>query len=198
MMKRWNTYTLAILLLVPFIISCEKEYSYEGGGNIPQSQADSTLPITDTSSVKEEELATCSLCGDSAAINEFSWSFKTGHSLLCGMVDTAIINAERTALTFFGPSTCAEDSGLIFTVYLSPVILNKDIINLDASHAIFYYYDTFGPYVLTSHYDQPFRLTINSYVHSTGIAIGTFSGIGFRQDGSTISVTEGKFKIKLQ
>jgi hypothetical protein len=117
--------------------------------------------------------------------------------VLCGKVDTTIINAEKNALTFFGPSICAKDSGIIFTVYLKSNVLNKDILNLDASHAIFYYYDSYGPYVLMSHYDQPFKLTINSYVNATGIAIGTFSGIGFLADGTWIEIREGKFKIKI-
>ena len=199
MCTRLHKYNVALLLLILSLLGgCGKEYSYEGGAGptIPIIPVDTTS-ANDSVSVDYEELFSCNSCIASDTLAQWEWSFKTGNSLLCGKSDTAILNPERNSFTFFGPSTCAADSGLIFTVYLEPNVLDRDITNLDASHAIFYYYDTNGPYVLTSHYDRPFSLTIKSYVHATGIATGNFSGVGYRQDSSVINITDGKFKIKL-
>jgi len=200
MLINQSKYGPLFLLLILIFISCEKEYSYEGGDSLPPTVTlpiDSTFP-GDTTHYDPGALMSCSSCKDSPDIAESSWSFKTGNSLLCGTVDTAfILGLERSSFTFFGPSACGGDSGLIFTVYLSPNTLKRDTSNMDATYAVFYYYHTGQPYILTSHSDQSFNLTISSYVHATKMVTGTFRGTGFRDDGRAVSVVSGKFRIRL-
>ncbi len=178
--------------------SCDKDYSYEGGGTVPVvAMPIDTTNQTDTNTTDPLILPDCSFCFDAVDIPMSSWSFKTGSSLVCGEVDTAILNFERNMFTFFGPSACGTDTGLIFSVLLGTFVLNRDYANLVAPTAIFYYYHTNQPFILSSQASQPFRLTITNYSHTTKVAAGTFSGIGFRADGRTVNVTHGKFKITL-
>jgi len=189
-----------LLLLMLYLAGCEKEYSYEGGAVPPAvtiQPGDSSLPA-DSIHLDPGELPNCLSCTDPATLPAWSWSFKTGHSLLCGEVDTAImLSLERNTFTFFGPATCGTDTGLIFTVSLAPNALDRDIQHITASNAVFYYYHTNAPYILTSQAGQSFRLTIIDYNHSTKLVTGTFNGTGFRGDGRGVTVTDGKFKIRL-
>jgi len=202
MMKRvsYGRFIFSLLMIVCCCYSCEKEYSYEGG-NVPPPgvifPVDTTSPV-DTVATDPGSLPPCAFCIASNDVQESTWSFKAGNSLLCGAVDTAImLSLERNTFTFFGPSSCGPDTGLIFTVSLGSNSLDRDITNLEAASAIFYYYHTSAPYVLLSHNDQPFRLQITSYVHAEKMLTGTFSGAGFRQDGRAVVVSEGKFKFRI-
>ncbi|MBL0355808.1 MAG: hypothetical protein IPP72_02485 [Chitinophagaceae bacterium] len=193
-------FLFAILVLLLYITSCEKEYSYEGG-NIPSFPVvivDTVTPVDTSNNVDPGELPGCNFCIDSTDIAEAEWSFKTGHALLCGKVDTAImLSLARNTFTFFGPATCGVDTGMIFTISLGPNSLDRDRENIVATSAVFYYYHTNAPYVLVSHNDQPFSFTITSYVQATKMLTGTFNGSGFRQDGRAVNVTDGKFKCKI-
>ena len=198
--KTHNDWLFFLLVLLVYTTACEKEYSYEGGAIPPPVivPVDSIQPA-DSTHVDPGELPTCPFCVNTGDIPVSSWSFKTGNSLLCGKVDTAIIlSLERNTFTFFGPATCGTDTGLIFTVSLNPNSLDRNIENIAASNTVFYYYHTNEPYILISAANQPFMLTITTYNQSTKIATGTFSGQGYRQDGRAVNVTDGKFKIKLQ
>ncbi len=199
--KNYSTYFFFVLTLLVYATACEKEYSYEGGGTPPPTiivPVDSTLQPADTIVPDPGELPTCLSCSNTIDIPVSSWSFKTGNSFLCGKVDTAImLSLERNTFTFFGPAACGTDTGLIFTVSLGPNSLDRDIENLVASNAVFYYYHTYAPYVLISRADLPFSLIISSYNHTTKMITGTFSGTGLRQDGRGVHITDGKFKMKL-
>jgi len=186
---------LCLVLAFFAFISCSKEYSYEGGPitiGPPPVRDSPILPTFDPGA-----LAGCSLCPQLDTANKFYWSFKTGNAQLCGLIDTAILNLERNTFTFFGPSVCASDSGLIFSVALGSTILSSDVYNQNAANAVFYYYKTNAPFVLISRSSQPFQLTISSYIYATKIAVGTFSGFGYRADGRAVEVKNGRFKIKL-
>lgn len=190
----------SLLLMILSITACEKEYSYEGG-NVPPTGV--IIPVDtaqhlDTVTIDPGSLPPCTFCIASNDIQESTWSFKAGNSLLCGVVDTAImLSLERNTFTFFGPSSCEADTGLIFTVSLGSNSLDRDITNLAAAGAVFYYYHTNAPYVLVGHNDQPMRLNITSYIHATKILTGTFSGSGFREDGRVVTISEGKFKFRI-
>jgi hypothetical protein len=202
MLKSGFKYFLFIGLAISvFIASCDKDYSYEGGATLPQPI---TVPLpvdtlkTDTIVANPGDLPVCKLCIDTGEIKESTWSFKAGNSFICGIIDTAIIlNLGRSSLTFFGPAACGSDTGLIFTVHLGANGLNKDLQNIDATNAIFYYYHTGSFNIFSSHADQSFKLTIVNYNHLTKMLIGTFSGTAYRQDGRSVIVTEGKFKLKM-
>ncbi|MBC7867415.1 MAG: hypothetical protein H7X88_07765 [Gloeobacteraceae cyanobacterium ES-bin-316] len=181
----------AIMLVLLLSVSCQKEIYWD--------REFIALPVDSIPAIDDPgALPGCASCLRPDTSNTFTWSFKTRNAQLCGEVDTAIINLDRTALTFYGPSSCGQDSGLIFTVYLTPSGLNKDTSNLKAPYAAFYYYNTGAPYVLLSKTSQSFNFTISSYVHATRIATGTFSGFGYRQDGRAVEVSSGKFKIRLR
>ncbi len=176
---------LSLLLL----IGCAKEYSIEGV--VPPGPTD-TVPIPPI----KEEFPVCPACLDNT-IDLWEWSFKSGNSTLCGVADTAIMAPQRTAFTFFGPSSCSGDTGMVISVYLNEK-LDKDITNLADNKSAFYYYDRVTPsYIFMSQSSALFTVTITSYVHQTRIATGTFQGHVVRANGTGTSITTGKFKVKL-
>jgi hypothetical protein len=195
MHKTATKYRLFFLLLwCLWLFACEKEYSYEGG--LPSIVI---VPVDSTDSVGPDpgEFPSCAMCHLATSIQAAPWSFKIGNSLMCGEVDTAIIlSLTRNTFTFFGPATCGADTGIIFTVNLD-IALDRDLVNVEATNAVFYYYHTFSPFILISRADQPFKLTISSYNHATKIIEGTFSGIGYKGDATSVSVTDGKFRFRL-
>jgi hypothetical protein len=180
------------LLLLILISGCEKEYSYEGGN---------AVVIIDTVSVSDPGTGNgawiCPACiGQDTAI-ESRWSFHNDSILVCGIIDTAIVNSERTAFTFFGPSSCSIDTGIIISVLLDTE-LNKDLYNITSPKGVFYYYDNIGRTdIYISRHESPFTVTIESYIHQTRTATGSFSGPVFRPDGTSSYINSGKFKVKL-
>jgi hypothetical protein len=142
----------------------------------------------------------CSLCNPGEQLQLSKWNFKTGDSYVCGVVDNAGagIDPERKAFTFFGPSACSNDTGLVMTVYV-PVPLDRDRNDITTYHVAFYYYDHFGPAdIFISRSTAPFYVTLKSFSHSTGLATGTFGGTVYRVNGDTATIREGNFKIKLK
>ncbi|MBC7874608.1 MAG: hypothetical protein H7Y01_11455 [Ferruginibacter sp.] len=178
------------LLLLLMVMSCEKEYSYEGG-NIRTPTDTVHVPVI------INDFPVCQACIINTTTELSRWSFESGNSKLCGEADTAIINPDRNAFTFFGPSSCSRDTGMVITVYLDTEMLNRDRTNLMVKGA-FYYYDRITPsYIFMSLSVNSFSVTINSYSHQTRIATGTFQGSVFRSNGTPASITAGKFKVKL-
>jgi hypothetical protein len=179
------------------IVGCAKEYSYERGDTT--IIRDSTL-IPDTITNPAINLTTCVECidTDSDTIDENRWSFKYNGVYLCGILDTAIVNVERTGFTFFGPSACSRDTGLIITAYLNNVALDEDKINLKLEKVSFEYYDNVTPSdVFVSKTLNEFTLTIDTYTHLTRLATGTFTGYVYTADNKQAFIASGKFKIKL-
>jgi len=183
------------LILIILYTGCAKEYSFEGGppvivdtlpgpGNNP-GQGNNTSPWT------------CPACiGQDMAI-ESKWSFHNDSTLICGVIDTAIVNPERTGFTFFGPSACSIDTGIIIQVLLdSP--LNKDQYQITGQQGTIFYYDNVGQtFILISPSASIFSLIIDSYIHQTKMATGRFSGPVYRANGDSSYVEAGKFKVKL-
>lgn len=190
-------YFVLFFLVLPLIwvqhTGCWKEYSRVG---IDSTQLpDSILPIP------VGEFPNCPLCDVSDAPDLGQWNFKTGNDYLCGITDNAGFignyNSNRT-FTFFGPSACSVDTGIVMTVYL-PATFNEDKFNITASSAAFYYYDHFGTKdIFISRSGQPFSVKIQSYINATRIVTGTFGGTVFRANGDTALIREGKFKVKLR
>jgi hypothetical protein len=183
---------MIILYLAGNFSACSKEYSFEGGG----TPAIDTLPPPP---VPKPELPVCPACANyTDPVNLNQWTFNVKQSKACGTTDTAIINLERTAFTFFGPSTCSADTGLVMTVYLENESLNRDITNLTINRVAFYYYDRVTPsYIYMSNHNSPFTVHVDSYQHQTKILTGTFTGNTLKADNSPASITSGKFKVKL-
>ncbi len=195
-MLRVLQYRYILLFLLPAILfqSCIKEYSYE--------RQDNTPPVIDTTPPQqippaELDFPYCGACDGKDQFEEGKWSFTAGISFLCGDIDTAIILAERTAFTFFGPSACAADMNVILTVYLNPFVLDHDQKNLFIPKVSFYYSKLgAAQFPLISRADNPFYAIIHNYNHQSKIANGTFTGYAYKPDLRSLPVT-GKFKVKL-
>jgi len=171
-------------------INCAKEYSFEGGG---RPVVRDTIPVP----VVINEFPICPECVTNTGTAISEWSFKSGNSVLCGTADTAIALGNRTAFTYFGPSSCSADTGIVMTIYLEGDTLNRDRMNLPAKGA-FYYYDRITPsYIFISQSNNFISVTINRYIHQTRIAECSFQGAVLRTNGASASITSGKFTVKL-
>ena len=178
-----------VLLSCYFIITgCAKEYSYEGG----------IIPVITDSIPSVTPAYVCPACPGNDNFQENKWSLLDDTLLRCGIIDTAIVSPERTGFTFFGPSSCSEDTGIIMTIYLDTVHLNRDITNVTFSRNAFYYYDNvLNTYIYMSAQFNPFTVTLISYNHQTKLAWGSFSGFAYKTNGGGSSIRSGKFKVKL-
>jgi hypothetical protein len=182
---------LFVLLLLLFQ-SCKKEYSYEAS---PPALQDSIVtppdPIT--------ELPLCFSCNSyTDPVNMNQWSLKAETSKTCGIIDTAFCTFERSAFTLFGPSSCSIDTGLVMTIYLQDVKLDRDLSNIYVSKVAFYYYDRVAPsYIYISSSAYPFSVYIDNYNHQTKIMTGKFDGFAKRTNGINAFISQGRFKIKL-
>ena len=120
------------------------------------------------------------------------------NTVACGKADTAIVINNRTVFTFFGPSSCSIDTGMVITVYLENDTLNRDISNLITNKVAFYYYDHVAPsYILMSQTYSPFSVTLETYNHQTKLATGSFTGFALGPGNRFFQVNSGKFKVKL-
>ncbi len=199
MQYRKQSSLLVFLLVLQIILlqnaGCKKEYSCEGC--FSTTTVDS-IPVPPP---VVGAFPQCPLCRASDDLLLSRWNFKTGNSFLCGVVSNAGagIDPYKKAFTFFGPSACSIDTGLVMTVYL-PVALDRDRFNITASRAAFYYYDNNAPkdIFISLPTSAPFFLTLESFIYATGIASGTFGGNVYKPNGDTASVYDGKFKIKLK
>ncbi len=182
-------FLLAILLLQN--TRCVKEYSFEGamtdslstgGGDTVMSQIPTPFPH-------------CSLCNPSDPIVLGHWSFKTGNTYQCGtFTNSGFFNGQsKTDFTFFGPSACSVDTGIVVSVYL-PVALDRDQFNLTTQQTAFYYYDHNAPAdIYDSRHTSVFSVTVQSFIYATGIATGTFGGTVFTATGDSATISEGRF-----
>jgi hypothetical protein len=190
MTKQLAYFTGVFLLLFVFIPGCEKEYSYEGGPVIvtPDSTGGPAPP----------KPWVCPACIGQNDYTENKWSFYIDSSFYCGIIDTAIVLPARTGFTFFGPSACSADSGMVITVSMEGRVLNTDYFNITTVRVGYYYYDNIIPTLpLVSRPGSPFSLTMESYIHQTRTATGRFSGVVFKPDGTEVFIHSGKFKVKL-
>lgn len=190
---------LAILVISGFFFyapGCRKDHSYEGG-NRPVYPVDPDPPLP-ADSGKNKIPFFCIDCVGHDKIEMGRWSFKIDSSLFCGTVTAAPITPDRIGFTFFGPSACSLDSGLIMTVYLpagSPLTTDRN--NLTTNRVAIEYYDNKTNFdVIYSRTIYEMTLTIESYVHQTRIASGRFSGIAYKANNETVPITSGKFQFK--
>ncbi len=195
MLSRRSYYLVVVVLLsILTWIACTKEYSYEGGLN-PGNDND-TIQIPPTTP-PVSELSMCLSCIGQDKYEENRWSFTAGNAFACGIMDTALVNSERTAFTFFGPSSCSDDTSMVVTAYLDSDTLNHNISGMMIDKIIFRYTKIGLPdFLLTTKQGTPFTLTISQYDHTSKMAIGTYQGHAYLPDGSTMMVS-GKFMVKL-
>lgn len=182
-----------ILVAATCLPGCIKEYSYEGG-TLPPIIIDTLLPPPPP--VTPDFLA-CDSCEGRDKFEENRWSFKAGNSFVCGIIDTAIVDSDRRAFTFFGPSACSMDTSMAVSVYLESYKLDKSQQGLVIPRIAFYF-NKFGmsDHLLINRTGTPFIVTIDSYDHNTKMTIGTYTGNAYKPDGNTLLV-QGKFMVRL-
>jgi hypothetical protein len=182
-------FNIISLSLIVLLFGCKKEYSCEGCD---------TIVIADTNTTNNvPQPYICPGCIAADDFIENKWSLSNGGNFYCGTIDTAIAAPARNGFTFFGPSLCSIDSGLVLTISTEPTILNQDVFNSITTRVGMYYYDNVAqtyPFITQSGFH--FSVTINSYIHQTKMMIGTFSGIVVKPTGGQTSV-QGKFKVKV-
>lgn len=171
---------------------CIKEYSFEG-----ERPINNTIPIPGTTVKPRISFPFCAGCRN---IDDFiltGWSFKYDTSILCGTVTDAVITPDRNGFTFFGPSACSRDTGLVMTVFLNSGALDSDKFNVTPNRVALEYYDntTHSDIFVSSRLSVSF--TIDTYEHATGMANGRFSGNVRTKDSTVVAIMDGKFKIKL-
>jgi hypothetical protein len=188
--ESWWPYWVAVIAAIAVLLQlgCRKEYSYEWQPEKIDTVA--ALPIDPSSPV-----TACDAC-KTAVLPDSSWRLTYNGIVYCGRVEKAIIAPERTAFTFFGPSFCSPDSGFVATIYLGNEQLNTDRSNVPAKMAV-YYYDHVAPSnVYQSASAQPLQLTVQTYNHQTGDAVGIFSGSVMDLNGGWQQVKDGRFRIR--
>jgi hypothetical protein len=187
-MRKLFLYAIVLYVLISF--SCSKEYSFEGGGTPP--------PVDTIHPPPPPQVPVCPACVNVTDPGVDQWSFKSGNWKLCGSADSAIAIGNRTAFTFFGPSACSADTGMVITVYVNNDTLNSDKHNLLNNRAAFYCYERITPsYIFMSQSSGSFTVDITSYDHASRTVSGTFSGNVLRSNGSGAGIEAGKFKVKI-
>lgn len=179
---------IILLTAVTIAVSCSKEYSCEGC-NI-STVSDSTINNTTQTYI-------CPSCIGADDFIENRWSLYNGNDFYCGLIDTAIAAPARNGFTFFGPSLCSNDSGLVMTINTEPALLNQDVFNATTVKVGMYYYDNIAqtyPFITQTGFQ--FSVTIKSYIYQTKMMTGTFAGIVVKPGGGQTSV-QGKFMMKI-
>jgi hypothetical protein len=199
MLLRWKNIAClsAIIFALIYTPGCSKEYSYEGG--VPTPAIAPTIPAKPDSTKKPSiEFPICKYCQDKPDLPISTWSFKIDKNLFCGNVTRAVITRERNAFTFFGPSSCSGDTGLIMTVYLMPDVLKSDKQNVTGKQVSFEYYDrNNSTKIFKSWIPQAFSFVVEQYNHQASTATGRFSGNAYTEKGDTLVISNGRFHVNL-
>lgn len=197
-MRLSSFFLIAILLTLSWWSStgCSKEYSYEGGAI---SDSSNFAPLPDTTRRDSLQFLPCNLCvADSFGKTVDTWRIQLPHSKACGNFTRTVITPTRDAFTFFGPSACSADSGIILNSFWSPLVFDRDLKNVSTQRTAFYYYDRIGnTYVLERKTGQVMTIVIEEYSHSTGIAKGYSFGEAQTANGKLVRVSDIRFVIKI-
>ena len=172
---------------------CAKEYSYERQPVSLSPAPDSAVPAA-----RLFRLGPCTSCNSNYGnTTPNSWSLQLEGSAVCGPFTRTVINPERNFFTFFGPTACTPDSGVIVEAAWSPLVFDRDLYQVSTQRAQFYYYDTISnAYVLLSRTSRlPFSLVIERYNRQTGEAKGYCSGFLFSGKGDTVEIKDFRFSI---
>jgi len=193
-------YFFLFFFILPLLLvqntGCYKDYSFEGIDSA-RVQKDSVNPAP-VAIVRE--FPECSYCSSENTLSVGQWSFNAGNSYLCGSTTNSGFFSGYTKMdfTFFGPSACSVDTGLVVSAYMA-VPLDQDLFNITSSSAAFYYYDHHAPKdIFIGLPPEPFSVTVDSYIYQTGIVTGSFKGTVYKANGDTALITGGRFKVKLK
>jgi hypothetical protein len=178
-------------------LGCTKEFSYEfrpitDSIVLPDSVIDKdSIPVIP---VKEPP---CSNCDSLMANFDYTWQFSTNKKTYCGRVLAAYINYERNGFTFFGPSFCAKDSGIVIDAFFAPYSLHQNELKIQVNRVNFQYYDpTIPNQIVSSWTPHPFKFSVDNYERVSNIATGRFNGFAFLLNGDSVKVENGYYRVK--
>lgn len=185
---------LIVLLWVTAGTACMKDYSYEGESIPPPV----IYPAPPPSAIPA--YAYCADCKGRDKFEYGRWSFWVDTNFFCGIVTDGVASPERTGFTFFGPSTCSVDTGLIMTIFLpNNIALKSDQYNVISQRATLEYYDNATPSdMFISRNTTEMTFVLDQYIHNTLIARGRFFGKVYDKQGAVINITNGKFEFKFR
>ncbi|HMP91237.1 MAG TPA: hypothetical protein PKD90_00055 [Phnomibacter sp.] len=186
-----SVWVAAVSLLLILLPSCAKEYSYQAGTTV------APWPDTAFGTVSQKiKIPACSRCDSLMATTPFFWQFTLAGSRLCGPVTKGLMSTTRTGFTFFGPSACSPDSGLIIEAFFDPVQFTSNQANLATRASNLFYYDNLtNGFAVRSQLPYTLTLFMDSYQHDSRIGEGRFTGILFNTKGDTASIQHGYFKV---
>jgi len=174
------------------IQGCRKEYSYE------RQPIDTTGTEPDSTDTIPNDVvySQCPLCEKDPGYAMGKWSFMIDTFTFCGIVTGEVMLDERTAFTFFGPSACSTDSGLIITCYMNePFAEEAEYVSVDVI-TLRYYNHRGTKDMLQADASLGFALVIQSYSKTTGIMRGIFSGNVLTDRNTLEHISNGKFEIQ--
>lgn len=188
-------FLIMLLFAFSFHSGCVKEYSFEGSP-LPDTLRDTSLG--DTVPVSKIFFPPCNLCDPDEEVSLGKWNFRYNTFYLCGKITKAVITPDRTAFTFFGPSACSRDTGIVLTINVGDT-LNRDRTDVKARITIFEYYDNVSQKdIFISDVPRSFNLIIDRYDHQTGIAEGRFFGNATAKDHSQAQIFAGNYVIQFE
>lgn len=172
------------------IQGCIKEYSYEGAPTDTISE-----PGTIDTVANIPIYTQCSLCEKNPDYESDKWSFTIDTFNFCGNITNAVMLKERTAFTFFGPSACSADTGLVFTCSLNKPF-DTVASNVIVDQVTLRYYNRAGTMdMFDADGTLGFFLIIQNYSKATGIMKGIFSGDVNTDRHKLAHIANGKFEI---
>ncbi len=153
-----------------------------------------TLQMADTALT----LPQCLFCKYATSLRKNQWNFRVDTLFFCGAVTNGVLSPEKNALTFFGPSSCNAQTGLIITAYFDQVTFDADRAGITSTRVTMQYYDNAGGKdIFLSGSGTLFNITINQFEARSATAIGRFNGTVLARNGQVVPITEGNFKIEL-
>ncbi|GAO44944.1 hypothetical protein FPE01S_04_01870 [Flavihumibacter petaseus NBRC 106054] len=122
-----------------------------------------------------------------------------GGGYVSGKIRGTVISNDREAMTFFGPTGCTRDSGLIINAYFTETPLKSDGTTIQATWSSAIYYDNIGnTHVFESLPENDFWLIIDVYERNTGKAQGRLGGKAKMLNGEMIPIEGGRFNIRIK
>ncbi len=198
MLRRCLYHLLLFVLVLPILwvstAGCWKEYSFEGR----DSTQIAPIPTTPAPLPPASNFSSCSLCKETDTLKLGQWGFKAENTYLCGSATSSGFTGSYKYFSLFGPSACSADTGLVVSI-LVPVPLTEDRFDINATEVDFYYYTRFSQtHLFNNRISNEISVSVHSYINSTSVAIGSFTGTVHRPNGQPIQITNGRFKVELR
>lgn len=139
--------------------------------------------------------------------SDTAWSFSLGSDSYNGPFDSAYLGIDSAGaiyLALYGSTAVTTDSSLFYLDILLPNgVIEPGTYNTNTGSHIFFddqpKNDTFFVYYADkTATNANTEINITGYDSSTNIATGTFSGTAVDESGNLVTITNGRFKVKVQ